>query len=130
MSRENVEIVRLAFDAINRRDFDAASELLHEEVTWRPFFNVESDVLVGRDAVREAWQRNVEAMRLHPQPDEYIAVGDDRVIVGLRYYARGASSDLPLEAPAGQIYALKDGRIVSLETYRSLEEALEAAGLA
>ena len=129
MSQENVETVCRLFDAVNRRDFDAASELLHEEVTWQPLISVEDDVQVGKEAVREAWERNVEAMGIRPQLDECIAVGDDRVVVRARFLALGNTSGLPLEAPAGQIYALKDGRVVSLETYRSLEEALEAARL-
>jgi ketosteroid isomerase-like protein len=129
MSQENVKTVCRLFDAVNRRDFDAASELLHEEVIWQPMISVEDDVQVGKEAVREAWERNVEAMGIRPQLDECIAVGDDRVVVRARFLALGNTSGLPLEAPAGQIYAVKDGRVVSLETYRSLEEALEAAGL-
>jgi len=129
MSQENVRTVSRLFDAVNCRDFEAASELLHEEVTWQPLISVENDVHIGKKAVREAWERNVEAMGLRPQPDEYIAVGDDRVVVRLRFLTLGTTSGLPLEAPAGQIYTVKDGRILSLETYRSLEEALEAPRL-
>jgi hypothetical protein len=51
------------------------------------------------------------------------------VVVRVLFLALGTTSGLPLEAPAGQIYAVKAGRVVSLETYWSVEEALEAAGL-
>jgi ketosteroid isomerase-like protein len=68
MSQENVNTVCRLFDAVNRRDFDAASELLHEEVTWQPLISVENDVHIGKEAVREAWERNVEAMGVRPNP--------------------------------------------------------------
>ena len=129
MSQENVEVVRRLFDAIDRRDYESASGLLAEEVTWQPFFTVESFLQVGNEAVREAWERNVEAMGARPEADEYIAVGDDRVVVRLRFVALGTTSGLALEAPAGQIYTVKQGKITRLETFRSHAEALEAAGL-
>ena len=129
MSRENVEVVRRLFDAIHRRDYESASGLLHEEVTWQPFFTVESHLHVGKDAVREGWERNVEAMDARPEADEYIPVGDDRVVVRLRFLALGTTSGLALEAPAGQIYTVRQGKIARLETYRSHEEALETVGL-
>ena len=34
MSRENIEIVRRAYAAFNRHDFDAAMEALDPDVEW------------------------------------------------------------------------------------------------
>ena len=54
MSQENVEIVRLAFDAIGRRDIDALLKLYDERIEFLPLTGtrVESDGYAGQAGVR------------------------------------------------------------------------------
>src|SRR5215211_2999674 len=62
MSRENVELVREVFEAFNRRDFDSALDLWHDSIDWRTLFSVEADVLRGKQEIRAAWERQIEAL--------------------------------------------------------------------
>jgi ketosteroid isomerase-like protein len=58
MSRENAERVRRAFDAFNRRDFDAFLALIDPgvEITTR-YMEMEGDPHYrGHDGVREWWR--------------------------------------------------------------------------
>ena len=56
MSEENVEIVRRMMDAWSRRDLEAAIEMLHPEIEWRPTLTPggpEGTVYRGVDGIRD-----------------------------------------------------------------------------
>lgn len=130
MSREaNVDLVRAGYDAFNRRDFDAALELGHESITWRPFFSVETEELVGKEEILAAWKRQTEAMDIRIELHEIRAIDDTRVLAEGKWTGRGAGSGAYLEQRNVQLFTVLDGKLSSVETYTSQEEALEAAGL-
>ena len=53
MSQENVEIVKAAYAAFNRSDFEAVAAALHPEVEWHPYLGgLERSVYRGHDAIR------------------------------------------------------------------------------
>jgi ketosteroid isomerase-like protein len=53
----------------------------------------------------------------------------DRVIVFIRVVARGGASGVVTERETAHIWAVRDGRLSSIEIYRDREEALRAVGL-
>jgi len=52
MSQENVEIVRAAFEAWNRNDFDAWIQYFDPEVHWSAML----EEFRGHAGIRQAWQ--------------------------------------------------------------------------
>ena len=67
MSRENVEVMRTAFDAWNVGDMDALRELLASDVVLRaPEGWPEPGPYVGREAVMRQWERNREPWGIRP----------------------------------------------------------------
>ena len=58
MSQENVEVLKRAFDAINRRDAEALLSELDPEVEWHPAILMamggKQTVYRGHDGVRES----------------------------------------------------------------------------
>ena len=53
MSQENVEVVRSAYAAFNRSDFDAVAAALHPDVEWHPYLGgLERTVYRGPGAIR------------------------------------------------------------------------------
>jgi ketosteroid isomerase-like protein len=58
-----------------------------------------------------------------------IDAGDDRVVALALQSGTGKHSGAPVEMNLGQIYELKEGRMVRVRNYFSHAEALEAAGL-
>ena len=131
MSQENVELVRKAIEARNR-DLDE----------WLTFFDPEvegSDTMIvagmqtetrGTDELREAvekWDEGFEDFRT--EVVELIDAGEDRVVAMTRVTGRGKGSGIPVDEQFGQVWTLRDGRVVRIETYVNPSEALEAARL-
>jgi ketosteroid isomerase-like protein len=126
----NVDIVRRAFDAFSRRDAAALAELVDPEFEWvSPTAGVagRSEPYRGHQGLKDyladvgrVWQE------LRSEPEEFLEVGDRVVVVG-RIYAWGVGR--VIDAPAGWVWRLRDGRIVEGRAYDSRRGALEAAGL-
>lgn len=51
------------------------------------------------------------------------------VVVFIRVIARGGASGLPSERETAHVWAVRDGRLSSIQIYRDRQEALEAVGL-
>jgi ketosteroid isomerase-like protein len=131
VSQENVERLREAFDAFNRRDFDAAIANIAEDITWEPFLSeTETPLLRGREEVRAAWRAQVEMMDVRVDPEELIPVGDHDVVACIRLIAQGHGSGMSLDAPVIWVFTSDDeGLTRRVRRYDSREEALEAAAL-
>lgn len=130
MSREeNVDLVRAGYDAFNRRDFDAALAVADDSLTWRPFFSVETEMLTGKQAIRAAWESQTEALDVHIDVHDVIALDDTRVLALGTWTGRGSESGARVEQRNAQLFTVVDGRLRSVETFSSRDEALEATGL-
>jgi ketosteroid isomerase-like protein len=129
MSQENVELVRAVFEAFNRRDFDAALALGHDSISWRTLFSVETDVLRGKEEIRAGWERQIEALDVHIDVVELTPLDETRVLAAGKWRGRGSESGAPAEQTAVQVFTVEDGRLRSVETYASRDEALDAVGL-
>jgi ketosteroid isomerase-like protein len=126
LPRDNVEIVRRAYDAFNRRDFDAALADVDDAVRWTPIFSVETAVLEGKEAVRVAWERQFESLDVSIEPVEIVAIDDSHVIVVARWTGRGSASGAPFDTNAAQLCTLRDGKLILLESFPTKEKALDA----
>lgn len=128
MPQENVERVRRAYDAFNRRDFDAALADADDAINWRPIFSVESPLLEGKEEIRAAWTRQLESLDLQIELQELIPVGEASVVAVAKWTGRGSASGAPVGATAAQVLTFADGMVIKVESYASKGEALEAAG--
>jgi ketosteroid isomerase-like protein len=126
----NADIVRRAFEAFSRRDLPAVIALCDPEMVFSP--------ATGRLAGRDEPYRGHDGLRtyladvarvweeLRSEPDEYIEVGD-RVLCTGRVYAWGVGR--AIDAPAGWVWRVRDGRLVEGTVYDTRRAAFEAAGL-
>lgn len=76
MSQENVEVVKRAIDAFNRRDLDAAVRYTHPdvEVDWSRSQGVEAGIYRGREMTRRFWSTFLELFdRVVVVPEEFIS---------------------------------------------------------
>jgi ketosteroid isomerase-like protein len=132
MSQENVEVVRLAFEAWNRDDLAAALLLIDSNAEWRGpgdlFIGIES-VFRGHAGVRKWWKANKEPWEYFKSHIERTLEDGDKVVAVVRFEAVGRESGVKVELPLINVFELRDGLIVKFTAYRSLEEALEAVGL-
>jgi hypothetical protein len=134
MSQENVDLVRAAWEAWERRDMEAIFEFYDPAVVWdqtRAPPPELAEVYRGHDGIRRffrEWLDPFESFYAHPE--EFIDAGE-AVVVRVRQGGRGKQSGAEVEmAPYWQVYRLRDGRAMRIEIYLEQGEALTAAGLA
>jgi ketosteroid isomerase-like protein len=133
MSEENVEIVRRAYDAFNRGDWDGALELADPAIEWWLHGELALDVrqpVRGRDAVRELWASFFDAWEDYTmEPLDLVEAPDGRLLVTVHFTALGRGSTVPIELTYFWFYVVRDGAIAAVHAYLDKSEALEAAGL-
>jgi ketosteroid isomerase-like protein len=130
MSRENVEIVRKAIDASNRRDVLMARALWHTEaeVDWSRSRGPLKGVYRGREEV-ETFQDEFWSMfeKVELEAHGFMQAGSD-VVVPNTAHLRGRDG-MEVSARSAFVYTVEDGRITRLQMFQEPDEALEAAGL-
>src|SRR6478752_1127341 len=122
MSQENVEIVRAAFEAWKRDDFDTWFSSIDPTVEWhtvleQPFEGAGS-VYRGLDGMRRFWdayRTDIGSMEVDTQ--EYRDVGDDRVVFLGWFRWRGLRSGIESETPLGLVVTVRDAKIVQSIDY-------------
>jgi ketosteroid isomerase-like protein len=129
MSRENVEVVRAAIDAFNRRDLRAWDALFHPdvEIDWSASRGLEARVYRGReDAAR--FVRTFETFEgVVFEPERFIDAGDSVVIPNTsRFMGRDGIETV---ARGALVYEVRGGRVARVCLYQDTADALEAAGL-
>jgi ketosteroid isomerase-like protein len=130
MSQENIELVRRAFDAYNRRDRDTLRALHHPdiEVDWSASPGPESRIYRGREQTAEFYDDFLDMFeRVHLVPERFIEAGD-AVVVPNSAELRGRDG-IQAVARSTWVYEVRDGRIVRVRFYRKTADALEAMGL-
>jgi ketosteroid isomerase-like protein len=128
MSEENVERLKATFEAFNREDFDAATEIAHPEIEFVRAAGQPS--VRGADALR-AWM-NPDAFEKQTQEPLGFRVNGNKVLVHQHSKMRGAGSGIDLEGEAWTVWTFdEDGRVVRIEAFLAHEgeQAVEAAGL-
>jgi ketosteroid isomerase-like protein len=130
MSHENVEIVRLAIPAFNRRDLDTLRTLFDPGAQITPVrAAVDGTHFAGREAASEycaAIDQSWEDLRWDL---EDVRDGDDWVLALGHIRGRGRDSGVEIDARGGWLARLREGRIVEFRTYSDRSEALKAVGL-
>jgi ketosteroid isomerase-like protein len=130
MSEENVEVMRTAMEAFNRRDGDGFDALLAPDAEVVPVrASLEGTTYRGGDAgtqycaaVERSWEDlGWEIDELRDRGDAVLALGHIR--------GQGRDSGVTIDSRAGWIAQFREGRIVRFQTYADRNEALEAAGL-
>jgi ketosteroid isomerase-like protein len=131
MSRENVDLVRAAYHAVIREDWDAAAPMFNPDAEFRGTVGgVEPDFIEhGLEQFRRFQDEDGEAWdERRFEPEEFIDAGD-RVVVFQREFRRGRGSGIEVEAGTAVIFEVRDGQVVGVQGYMDRAAALEAAGL-
>ena len=132
MSQENVEVVRVAYDAFAREGLDRFMEHFTDDVDYNV---LGADGLIhgpihGKDGVR-AWLQDWIDMfdGFWQQLVELIDAGGDTVFTAERFGGRARLSGVEADSPNWTLFTIRDGKIASGHEYATREQALEAAGL-
>jgi ketosteroid isomerase-like protein len=122
------------FALVNEAGAKAATEALGHLLA--PDFGLEeADVLPDPEAYtgREAFIANLAKLEesfdeLQLEPLEIVDLGA-RIVVVVSMRGRGRGSSAPVKTNFAQLWALRDGKAVSLQDFATKAEALEAVGL-
>jgi ketosteroid isomerase-like protein len=134
MSRENVEVVRLVYDAVARRDAATVLAAYDPAVEWDasrlPEAGLEGwSVFRGHEGLRRMFREwNEEWENFEDNCEELIDAGA-RVLSIVTRRGRGRSSGVEVEARAVGVWTIREGKIVRVVWFPSRDEALEAVGL-
>lgn len=130
VSQENVELVKRAYDAFNRRDMSEVAELLTGDVEWYtpgatalgggPWRGHEGAEAYARE-VRNTWEE------LRGFPEEFRDFGDRVLVLGRMQGLR--MGGVPVDAPFGAIYDIRNGKFSRIRVWLDQSEALKAMGL-
>ena len=130
MSDRNVDVARGAIGAFNEREIEAFAALTTPDFQWSPsMVAIEGETFVAREGIEKyfgqlegAWER----FRIHPGR---FRESDEVVVMLGRLEARGKTSGVPVDAPLGMVFELRDGAISRIRGFLDHADALRAAGL-
>ena len=132
MSQENVEMVRRAYDAFLRSDWNSLSELIDPDFEFRGTVGglEEGRIARGAQQFREVFEKeDLDAWdERRFEPEDFIDAGDC-VVVLQREYRRGRGSGVELETETAIVFGMRGGRIMHIQGYMDRFLALEAVGL-
>jgi ketosteroid isomerase-like protein len=132
VSQENADVVRRAFEAGARGDVDAAAEFWDPNIVWLAAEGAIDDVgeMRGLAAVRRYFQEGFDTFDdLSLVAEEVRDVGDERVLSIQRLKGRAKLSGIEIEMRYASVNTLRDGKVVRVREYLSVEDALKAVGL-
>jgi ketosteroid isomerase-like protein len=133
MSQDNVEIVRRAQEAFNRRD---VGDFLADvdpavEWDWSRAVGPDREIIRGREQVagfiRSWWDAFDESVVVE---DEIIDAGE-HVVVAFHGRQRGRGSGAEVQGPGSVlVWTFRDGQAINVTLYQTRNEALASVGLA
>jgi ketosteroid isomerase-like protein len=128
---EDFDVVRRAWDASNRADFEGMEREMAPDIVAIPFGAAMEgksyrgpDAVIGwlRDEILATWEF------FQVIPEHFERVGDKLLVTG-RWNARGAESGVELDIPATWVIEVRDGKIAYWQTYTDHAQARHDIGL-
>jgi ketosteroid isomerase-like protein len=129
LAEESVDLVRRMLEAFNAQDPDTALALMDENIEWHPPADEPDSAVHGPAGVAGfvlQWLASFDEFRSHPQ--RYID-GGDCIVVPIRYSGRMRGSGAELALDETMVAWVRDAKIVEVRSFRTTDEALEAAGM-
>jgi hypothetical protein len=128
MSRENVEVVRAAWEAWERADMEALFEVYDPAIVWDQthYGTVElGGVYHGHEGVRQFFREWLAPFAM--KAEDFLDAGET-VVVRVRQEGRGIGSGAPSGGLFWFAFTLRGGRVTRFDMYATEAEALEAVG--
>jgi ketosteroid isomerase-like protein len=130
VSQESLATIEQFYDAMNRRDLDAVRALGRRfpDYWWRNADDEPESAL--RDArggfayVKELFE---SFDQIHTTIEEVVDLGPEATAIAVHHRVRGASSGVEVERREVHLWRTRGSAIVSMEEFRTLEEARDAA---
>jgi ketosteroid isomerase-like protein len=130
MSEENMQIARLMGECFNRGDREAFQRLFAPDAEIIPLrAALEGTVYRGPSSSADFWADTDDSWEtIGFDPDEIRDLGD-RVLLTGRLRAKARQTGAEVDSRIGLIASFVNGKVTRFQTYATVAEALEAAGL-
>lgn len=102
-----------AYDAFNRRDFDALAANLHADVNWPD--QIGGGRMVGHAAMRAYWARNDAMISIESSPVTFTQLADGRTCVDVNQVVRNKAGQVWSDQCVRHCYTLHDGLISRMD---------------
>jgi ketosteroid isomerase-like protein len=130
MSEENVELVRRALQAIDRRDLTSWLAVLDEDAEVVPTRDWPEPGVRGAEAAFNWYVQAFDTLQPFRTTDtEFIDAGADKVLLQYRMDLRGKGSGAKVEFRRWCVVTMQKARILRAQWFSDRADALEAAGL-
>jgi ketosteroid isomerase-like protein len=130
MSQENQKIIGDMYEALNRGDWEAALGHTSPEIEWETDpRHPQAGIYRGQEAFR-GFLEDIEAPfgATVIEPERFFSQGD-QVVAFIKIRRRPTGSSAEVQIQIGELWKLRDGKIVRGQGFGEREKALEAAGL-
>jgi ketosteroid isomerase-like protein len=130
MSRENVEIVRRAYEvAYVERSIESVRDAAAEDYAFHARTDFPGRALYRLEEVPQLWaDLDATYSEYRLVPEEFTPVGDN-VLVTVSQSARLRGSDANVQSTIYHVWQVREGKVQATWAYGSRAEALEAVGL-
>ena len=129
MSQENVEFVRLGFEAYQQGNWDLVEENSHPDLLIvQPPEVPDAKTYRGPHAFADAaadWPSEWEDFQM--ELVELIDVDDERVISVTRHHGRGAESGIEMVFTVAYLHTLRDSKLIRLDMFFNRAQARDFA---
>jgi ketosteroid isomerase-like protein len=130
MSAENLSLIRAAYEAGSRGDWDGMFAFTAADFVWETDARIpNAGVYRGRAEVQPFFEdQGAPFERVDMELEQAFANGD-KVVAFVRVRRRIRGSDAEIESLIGHLWTLRDGKAIRGQAFAKREEALEAAGI-
>jgi ketosteroid isomerase-like protein len=121
----NVEIVRDAFEAYERRDFEGVLALCDPDIVVHDPGRTGA-VFRGHDALMRFWQEWLESWDEYTVVPTEVTEADDEIFVACRQTGRAKLTGIEISQDLFQVFRFRSGRIVEYRLYAERGPALDS----
>jgi ketosteroid isomerase-like protein len=128
--RTNVEVARNLYDGWMDGDVTRALECVDSEVVWEAIADApDAGTYRGHAGVRRYMEDWLGDFDFLPMEFKEVVEDQDRLAIAQCGRAKGKGSGVETEIRYAVAYRLRNGKITEIREFRTMAEALEAAGL-
>jgi ketosteroid isomerase-like protein len=113
MPSDHQPLLRRAYAHFNARDVDAVVALMAPDVNWPNAW--EGGREHGRDAVRDYWTRQWEAIDSRVEPEGFAVRPDGRVAVDVHQVVRDRAGGVLADERVVHVWTLRDGLVTRMD---------------
>lgn len=129
VANQNAELVRRAYDAWNRNDWDELAAIYHEDVcVTAPAGFMEPGEHHGWPELQRRYREVKAAWEDESIEIQEMATNGDMVSARVKWFGLGRSSQAPISLDVTNLILIEAGRITELEYFWNYEDAVAEMG--